>query len=208
MKVRGLLSLLLIGLNNDNNPMTCIYMKTTGLALRFFDCFHNTKLNEHTAQPLFVCPAELQGLEANVRRFENTRLSRQRECQPIFFRPLAAETNANISVGKPSVAAIAPTDWINIMAKYVATTAIASMQQTVSQQVSFFEPVNTNMDYVDARLDNRVAASAFDARWIVQCGGPSTDTPLTIMDVIGCAHCGMTIHTNHRFCRFCGGANH
>ena len=28
------------------------------------------------------------------------------------------------------------------------------------------------------------------------------------MCVVDCAHCGMTIRTNHRFCTFCGGAKH
>ena len=207
MQVRGLLSQLVVAFNRDNNPVIYIYFKTTGLAMRFFDCFHKTKVHRHTTHRFVVCPADLQGFDANARRFKSARRSRQLAHQPILFRTLKAETNTNRLLAMRSVATSTWTDWIDLMAKSAVTAAIALTQQTPLGQVSSIQPVRTQTDNAVIMSDDGDTARTFDAQCNTgHCGFAFIGTSSMDMHLVDCTHCGLQKRKDDRFCTLCGGA--
>ena len=207
MQVRGLLSQLVVAFNCDNNLVIYIYFKTTSLAMRFFDCFHKTKLHRHITHRCVVCPAELQGFVANARRFKSARSSRQLAHQPIFFRTLKAETNTNRSLAIRSVMTSTWTEWIDIIAKSAVTTAIALTQQTSLGQVPSIQPLRTQIDNAVIMSDDGDTAGTFDTQCSTGHGGfDFTGTSWMDMHFVDCIYCGLQKRKDDRFCTFCGGA--
>ena len=187
--------------------MIYIYFKTTGLAMRFFDCFHKTKLHGHITHRCLVCPAELQGFAANARRFKSAGLRRQFAHRPIFFRTLKAKTNINRPVAMRSVMTSTWTEWIDRIAKSAVTTAIALTQQTSLGQVPSIQPVRTQIDNAVIIPDDGDTAGTFDTQCSTGHGGFAfTGTSSMDMDLVDCIYCGLQKRKDDRFCTFCGGA--
>ena len=187
--------------------MIYIYFKTTGLAVRFFDCFHKTKLHRHTTRRLVVCPAELQGFDANARRFKGARPRQQSAYEPMFFRPLKAEIDTNRSLAMRSVVTSTWPDWIDFMVKSAVTTAIALTQQTPFGQVPYIQPLRTQIGNAVTMSDDGDTAKTFDAQCTTEPGGFAfIGTSSMDMHLVDCIHCGLEKRKDDRFCTFCGGA--
>ena len=88
---------------NCNISITCINFKTYGWALFFFKVFHQSRLHIRDDQRLCVCPASLQGFDANAVRFLSSQLFGQTtghsygiEHKPIFFKPLHIRLDTSV----------------------------------------------------------------------------------------------------------------
>jgi len=184
--------------SHKNRGFAFLNFETTDSAKRFYEHFHGQRFQNHEVEE-FICvvPADLQGFEANARRYASTQPGRRQQSQPVFFKALPM----GVQLALPH-SDIAPTQTL--------------MQQEAEIQ-SALDYVNTEGVHI-VQCQPQFHVPAFGADGLPDWPFPVAQPGLfatgqypaaePLADAMGCQQCITAKLQAQRFCTLCGSRCH
>jgi len=212
------------GRSRQNRGFAFLNFETCDCAKRFFERFHGKSLQKQDADVLSVFPADLQGFEANARRYANTRPDRREQSQPVFFKPLPKDAAAAVLPATrqpPSSQDVGVTDdVVRSAAQHVANEVLQAMQQALGeqqqqqqqqlwqqQQHQLWQPTQWQWPQWQVAATGEHCGSGivgFSPELAALSDGFPAESPVGCEFADACKQCGATKSQHHRFCGSCG----